>query len=169
MGCPRADRRHAPASAWTWASTYGGDLDGRLLGATLKPKFNALYSKVGSRAGKQAATRLQGQLSSAGWARTEAHWHGQDDGRRVLERVRRAHPGSVFVIEDLDLRGCRGSQAVRLPGPAPLPHYQDCLARSSTQPTARKRAPHAATSREAIGRGLSFTAAPAAEKVMRMR
>jgi hypothetical protein len=84
--------------------------DGRLLGASLKPKFNALYSKVRDlRANRQRQgfkdnsprlDRLESRLT--GMVKTMA---GQ-----CSNELATTYPGYVFVIEDLDLRGCRGAK-----------------------------------------------------------
>jgi putative transposase len=83
---------------------------GRLFGASLKPKFNALYSKVRDlRANRQRQgfkdnsprlDRLESRLT--GMVKTMA---GECANKLVV-----AHPGAVFVIEDLDLRGCKGTK-----------------------------------------------------------
>jgi predicted RNA-binding Zn-ribbon protein involved in translation (DUF1610 family) len=84
--------------------------DGRLLGADLKPKFNALYAKVrdvrgnrqrqGFKDNSPRLDRLESKLS--GMVKTMA---GECSNKLV-----EAHPGAVFVVEDLDLRGCRGQK-----------------------------------------------------------
>jgi hypothetical protein len=84
--------------------------DGRLLGRELKPKFNALYEKVRAhRANRQRqniysdSPRLSAMESRlTGMVKTMA---GQCANSLV-----RAYPKHVFVIEDLNLRGCRGSK-----------------------------------------------------------
>jgi hypothetical protein len=84
--------------------------DGRLLGANLKPKFNVLYENVKAvRANRQRQgfkdnsprlDRLESRLT--GMVKTMA---GECSNKLVA-----AYPGHVFVIEDLDLRGCRGAK-----------------------------------------------------------
>jgi putative transposase len=84
--------------------------DGSLLGADLKPKFNALYAKVrdvrgnrqrqGFKDNSPRLDRLESKLS--GMVKTMA---GECSNKLV-----EAHPGAVFVVEDLDLRGCRGQK-----------------------------------------------------------
>jgi hypothetical protein len=84
--------------------------DGRLLGQDLKPKFNALYSKVQDlRANRQRQglkdnsprlDRLEERLT--GLIRTAAG--------TVANKLVKHYPGHTFVVEDLDLRGCRGQK-----------------------------------------------------------
>jgi len=84
--------------------------DGRLLGGSIKPRFNALWDKVkavrrnrqrqrlpmNSRRLDVLEGRLTGMVKSmAGWA-----------SNRLVE----AYPQHAFVIEDINLRGCRGSK-----------------------------------------------------------
>ncbi len=85
--------------------------DGRLLGAELKPRFNRDYTKLQSvRANRQRQglkknsprlDRLEAKLS--GYVKTMA-------GQCAHDLVKAYPEGTVFVIEDLDLRGCRGQK-----------------------------------------------------------
>lgn len=84
--------------------------DGRLLGKNFKPKFNALHKKVKMvRANRQRQDlkedskrlihledRLSGQIKTATGT--------------VANQLVRAYPSHTFVVENLDLRGCRGSK-----------------------------------------------------------
>ena len=83
---------------------------GLLLGENLKPKFNRLYEKVKNLRGnrqrqglKENSKRLD-QLESklTGSVKTLA---GDSSNKLV-----KAYPDHTFVIEDLDLRGCRGQK-----------------------------------------------------------
>ena len=84
--------------------------DGELLGAELKPGFNALYAKVRAvRANRQRQglkdnsprlDKLESKLT--GTVKTMAG--------EVSNNLVEAHPGAIFVVEDLDLRGCRGAK-----------------------------------------------------------
>jgi putative transposase len=84
--------------------------DGELFGANLKPKFNALYAKVRAvRANRQRqgfkdnSPRLNCLESKlTGMIKTMAG--------EVSSRLVGARPGSIFVVEDLDLRGCNGAK-----------------------------------------------------------
>ena len=84
--------------------------DGRLSGRELKPKFNAFYDKVKAhRANRQRqglpdnSPRLDAmERRLTGMVKTMA---GQCANTLV-----RAYPKHVFVLEDLNLRGCRGSK-----------------------------------------------------------
>jgi Putative transposase DNA-binding domain len=83
---------------------------GELFGALLKPKFNALYSKVkAARANRQRqgfkdnSPRLDALESKlTGMVKTMAG--------EVVNVLVAAHPGAIFVVEDLDLRGCKGAK-----------------------------------------------------------
>jgi hypothetical protein len=87
---------------------------GRLMGAALKPKFDALHEKVktlrknrqrqGFQENSPRLDRLESKLS--GMVKTLA---GECTNKLVA-----AYPGYVFVIEDLDLRGSRGSKRFAL-------------------------------------------------------
>lgn len=84
--------------------------DGDLYGSTFKPKFERLYRKVrdlranrmrqGLRENSPKLDHLESKLS--GMIKTET-------GRITNDLVRR-HPDTIFVLEDLDLRGCRGQK-----------------------------------------------------------
>lgn len=83
---------------------------GMLLGASLKPTFNRLYKKVRYlRANRQRqnfkenSPRLDCLESKlTGMVKTMA---GECSNKLI-----KAHPGAIFVVEDLDLRGCRGAK-----------------------------------------------------------
>jgi putative transposase len=82
--------------------------DGRLLGTELKPKFARLYTQVKAvRSNRQRQglsensprlNRLESRLS--GLVRTLTG--------RAANKLVEAYPAHAFVVEDLDLRGCRG-------------------------------------------------------------
>ena len=84
--------------------------DGRLLGAELKPKFNAVYHttcdaranryRQGLKDNSPRLDKLESKLT--GLVKTLA-------GTCANELIA-AYPGHVFVVEDLDLRGCRGQK-----------------------------------------------------------
>lgn len=85
--------------------------DGRTFGVELKPKFDRLYERVKNlRANRQRQSfkensprldRLEDKLT--GMVKTIT-------GEVANKLVRDAPEGTVFVIEDLDLRGCRGQK-----------------------------------------------------------
>lgn len=84
--------------------------EGHTFGADLKPKFDALYSKVrqvranrqrqGFRENSPRLDRLEDRLSGMTKSFTG----------KVANQLVERHPDAIFVLEDLDLRGCRGSK-----------------------------------------------------------
>jgi transposase len=84
--------------------------DGRLYGANLKPKFDKLYRKLQSvRKNRQRqklpkdskrVNRMEGRLSGMIKSFTG----------NVVNKLVKAYPNHTFVVEDLDLRGCKGSK-----------------------------------------------------------
>lgn len=83
---------------------------GHTFGADLKPKFNFLYEKV---RGVRANRQRQGlKENSPRLDRLESRLSGLTKSitGRVSNELLRAYPESVFVLEDLDLRGCRGQK-----------------------------------------------------------
>ena len=84
--------------------------DGQTFGEHVKPAFDKMYARIKSlRANRQRQglkdnspklDRLESRLS--GMVKTET-------GRVVNTMIAR-HPDTVFVVEDLDLRGCRGQK-----------------------------------------------------------
>jgi hypothetical protein len=85
--------------------------DGRTFGADLKPKFDRLYERVknlranrqrqGLKENSKRLDRLEDKLT--GMVKTIT-------GEVANKLVRSALKGTVFVIEDLELRGCRGQK-----------------------------------------------------------
>ena len=84
--------------------------EGHTFGADLKPKFDKCYAKV-----RQVRANRQRQglkLNSPRLDRLEDRLSGMTKsftGRVSNELVAR-YPGAIFVLEDLDLRGCRGQK-----------------------------------------------------------
>ena len=84
--------------------------DGRTYGASLKPKFDKLYKRVrrlrsnrqrqGFKENSHRLTRLEARLSGLVKSTT-----GETANKLV-----RSFPNFTFVIENLDLRGCRGQK-----------------------------------------------------------
>ncbi|NBR00922.1 MAG: hypothetical protein EBT79_08895 [Actinobacteria bacterium] len=84
--------------------------DGDLYGASFKPRFDRLYKRVrdlranrmrqGFRDNSPRLDALESKLS--GMIKTETG--------RIANNLVQRHPGTVFVLEDLDLRGCRGQK-----------------------------------------------------------
>jgi len=83
---------------------------GHTFGADLKPKFNRLYNKV--RAVRANRQRQGLKENSPRLDRLESKLSGLTKSitGRVSNELLRAYPESVFVLEDLDLRGCRGQK-----------------------------------------------------------
>ncbi len=82
--------------------------DGRLLGRQLKPSFDRLHAQVKAvRANRQrqGLPRNSSRLDAM-----EARLSGlvKTMVGEVANDLVRAYPGHTFVVEDLDLRGCRG-------------------------------------------------------------
>jgi Putative transposase DNA-binding domain len=84
--------------------------DGRLLGRELKPKFNALYDKV--LAHRRNRQRQELRTDSPRLSALERRLTGmvKTMAGQCANKLVREYPNYVFVIEDLNLRGCRGSK-----------------------------------------------------------
>jgi len=83
---------------------------GRLLGASLKPRFDRLYKKVvriRSNRQRQMLPRNSGRLD-----RLESKLTGmvKTMAGACANALVAAHPKAAFVIEDLNLRGCKGAK-----------------------------------------------------------
>jgi hypothetical protein len=84
--------------------------DGRLYGTTFKPKFERLYGRVRSvRSNRQ---RQGFKEDSKRLARLEQRLSGltKTATGTIANKLVKAFPDHTFVIEDLDLRGCRGQK-----------------------------------------------------------
>ena len=84
--------------------------DGRLLGRELKPRFDRLHAqvqRVRSNRYRQDLKKNSPRLDAM-----EARLTGMVKTMtgEVANELVRSYPGHAFVIEDLDLRGCRGSK-----------------------------------------------------------
>ena len=84
--------------------------EGGLYGGHVKPKFDRLYERIkrlranrqrqGIKENSPRLDRLEFRLS--GLVKTETG--------KIANTLVRKHPNTVFVVEDLDLRGCRGQK-----------------------------------------------------------
>ena len=84
--------------------------DGVIYGEDTKPKFDKLYRRIKSlRANRQ---RQDFKENSPKLNRFESKLSGliKTETGRVVNTLVRQHPETVFVVEDLDLRGCRGQK-----------------------------------------------------------
>ena len=83
---------------------------GKLYGADLKPKFDTLYAKVKTLRGNRQRQGLR--LNSPRLDRLEERLSGliKSSTGFVANSLVRDYPGHAFVIEDLDLSGCRGQK-----------------------------------------------------------
>lgn len=84
--------------------------DGRLYGADFKPKFDKVYRKVRDfRANRQ---RQELKNDSRRLARLEVKLTGmvKTETGRIANKLVQDFPGHTFVVEDLDLSGCRGQK-----------------------------------------------------------
>jgi len=103
---PDAPRLGVDVGLNVLAATSNGDLYGR----EFKPRFDKAYKKVrdlranrmrqGLKENSPKLDHLESKLS--GMIKTETG--------RVANDLVRKHPDTVFVLEDLDLRGCRGQK-----------------------------------------------------------
>jgi len=83
---------------------------GHTFGADLKPNFNKLYDKV--RAVRSNRQRQKFKKNSPRLDRLESKLSGLTKSvtGRVSNELIKRYPESVFVLEDLDLSGCRGQK-----------------------------------------------------------
>ena len=84
--------------------------DGRLYGASFKPKFDKQYKKVQKIRGNRQRQDLK--ENSPRLAREERRLTGMVKTAvgQLANRLVRTYPGTTFVIEDLDLSGCKGQK-----------------------------------------------------------
>jgi hypothetical protein len=84
--------------------------DGRLYGKEFKPKFDKLYKRVQTLRSNRYRQELK--RDSKRLARLETKLSGMTKTitGTVTNKLVRTYPGFTFVIEDLDLRGCRGQK-----------------------------------------------------------
>jgi ribosomal protein L37AE/L43A len=84
--------------------------DGRLYGARFKPRFDRLYERTK----RLRANRFRQDLKedSKRLARLESRLSGMTKSitGEIANKLVKAFPGHTFVIEDLDLRGCKGQK-----------------------------------------------------------
>jgi transposase len=84
--------------------------DGRLYGASFKPKFDKIYKKLQTIRKNRQRQHLP--RDSKRVSRMEDHLSGMIKSftGNIANKLVESFPGHVFVVEDLNLRGCRGSK-----------------------------------------------------------
>ncbi len=104
------DGNHGTLGVDVGLNVIAATSEGRLYGAAFKPKFDRLYSKVRDlRSNRQ---RQEMKKDSKRLHRLEQRLTGMTKTAvgTVANQLVKSHPGHTFVIEDLDLRGCRGQK-----------------------------------------------------------
>lgn len=84
--------------------------DGTLYGEHVKPKFDKIYQRIRSvRANRQ---RQKLKENSPRLDRLESRLTGlvKTETGKIANQLVRQHPDKIFVVEDLDLSGCRGQK-----------------------------------------------------------
>ena len=107
---PVFDGSHGKIAVDVGLNVLAATSDGRLYGADFKPKFDKLYGKVCDlRANRQ---RQDFKEDSKRLARLEVKLTGaiKTETGRISNKLVESFPGYTFVIEDLDLSGCRGQK-----------------------------------------------------------
>jgi transposase len=107
---PKLDLKAPRIGVDVGLNTMAATSDGRLCGISIKPKFDKLYEKIrtiranrqrqGFKENSKKLDRLEDRLS--GFVKTTIG--------TVANELVRDYPGHAFVIEDLNLNGCRGQK-----------------------------------------------------------
>jgi len=84
--------------------------DGRLLGADLKPKFNKLYERVKSLRANRFRQNLKDNSPKLDCLELKLSGLVKSAAGEAANKLVKAYPGYVFIVEDLDLQGCRGQK-----------------------------------------------------------
>ena len=83
---------------------------GMLLGENLKPKFNRLYEKVKALRGNRQRQNLKENSKKLDLLESKLTGLVKTLAGEASNKLVKAYPDHTFVIEDLDLRGCRGQK-----------------------------------------------------------
>jgi hypothetical protein len=107
---PEADPESPRVGVDVGLNVVAATSSGHLFGADLKPRFNRLHKKV--RAVRANRQRQDLKENSPRLDRLESKLSGLTKSitGRVSNELLRAYCGAVFVLEDLDLQGCRGQK-----------------------------------------------------------
>ena len=84
--------------------------DGRLLGARIKSKFNLLYERVKSLRANRFRQNLKDNSSKLDRLESKLSGLIKTAAGEATNKLVKAYQGYVFVVEDLDLSGCRGQK-----------------------------------------------------------
>jgi putative transposase len=84
--------------------------DGRLLGSDLKPKFNKLYERVRNLRANRQRQNLKDNSPRLDHLESKLSGLVKSAAGEAANKLVKAYPGYVFIVEDLDLSGCRGQK-----------------------------------------------------------
>ena len=84
--------------------------DGRIYGRGFKPKFDKLYAKVRDLRSNRQRQGLQENSPRLERLETKLSGMLKTETGKVSNKLVRDFPGYTFVLEDLDLSGCRGQK-----------------------------------------------------------
>ena len=84
--------------------------DGNLLGADIKPKFNRLYKKVRNLRANRQRQNLKNNSPKLDCLESKLTGLVKSAAGEATNKLVKAYPGHVFIVEDLDLSGCRGQK-----------------------------------------------------------
>jgi hypothetical protein len=86
------------------------DSNGVLYGRAFKPKFDALYAKVQALRANRQRQGLKENSPKLDHLETKLSGMIKTGTGEVANKLVAKYPGHVFALEDLDLRGCKGSK-----------------------------------------------------------
>lgn len=84
--------------------------DGTLYGADFKPKFDRTYKRVRDLRANRMRQGLMENSPRLDVLESKLTEMIKTETGRISNLLVKRHPGTVFVLEDLDLRGCRGQK-----------------------------------------------------------
>ena len=84
--------------------------DGRLLGARIKSKFNKLYERVRNLRTNRQRQNLKDNSPKFDCLESKLSGLVRTAAGEAANKLVKAYPNHVFIVEDLDLSGCRGQK-----------------------------------------------------------
>ena len=91
-------------------NVLAADSNGTLYGEHVKPKFDKLYQRVKRLRANRQRQNLKENSPRLDCLESHLSELVKTETGRIVNKLIKKHPDTIFVVEDLDLRGCRGQK-----------------------------------------------------------
>lgn len=107
---PQLSKNHARLGLDVGLNVLATDSNGTLYGEHVKPKFDKLFARVKRLRANRQQQELRENSPRLDCLESKLSGLVKTETGRVVNQLVKRHPDTLFVVEDLDLRGCKGQK-----------------------------------------------------------